>query len=161
VRLIHRSRFRDYIDKAISRYRSLATHRYDIVGQSAHMPPNFILMVRRSPSLPHCGAAAAAIPCPPGSTPSPPSGWSSYGRRSAAEGRSDHPGWGCAACKYTLHSFIIHRRLLLAYLLDCTQGREGGRERRDQRTKETNTPCSFVVYTQAAVMCGVLAADLI
>ena len=43
----------------------------------------------------------------------------------------------------TTYSFIIHRRLLLAYLLNCTQGREGGRQQQarleDTRTQKYNT----------------------
>jgi len=51
-------------------------------------------------------------------------------------------------------------------LFNIPAAEETIRERPDlivagQRTKETNTPCSFIIYTQAAVVCGVLAADLI
>jgi len=42
-----------------------------------------------------------------------------------------------------MYSFIIHRRLLLAYLLNCTQGREGGRQQQarlnDTSTQKYNT----------------------
>jgi len=59
-------------------------------------------------SLPRCGATSGGDPTPARLDAVATSGWLSYGRRGAAEGRSDHPGRGCIAHKTTTQTPYRH-----------------------------------------------------